>query len=139
MINYKFGLYYAITRAKGFIPEVGLNGYAGIGGYFWIYESMPDNKPVPFSNLQGVLYGGIGIQSIWQVDSSGSLLYVVANNYYQPSVGYAFRPSSGVAFPVTAGGTLFQIDVQTPFISLVTENRWQPLKEHFLIGMGLTF
>ena len=137
LLNYRLGLYYAVTHSKGFLPEIGINGYGGIGNYSW----RNSNSAIYFgvnSNLQ-LSYGGVGIHSIWQVDSSGTLLYVVANNYYQPNVGYAFRPSFGVAFPVTAAGTLFQFDVQTPFISSVREEDWQPLKKHVVIGMGLTF
>jgi len=141
VLNYRLGLYYAITHAKGFLPEIGINGYGGIGIYTWRSgESNPTMGPIPdFGASLSLSYGGIGFHALWQVDSRGTLLYVVANNYYQPHVGYAFRPSFGVAFPVTAGGTLFQIDVQTPFISKVIEERWQPLKKHFVVGMGITF
>ena len=91
LLNYRLGLYYAVTHSEGFLPEIGINGYGGIGNYSW----RNGNSAIYFgvnSNLQ-LSYGGVGIHSIWQVDSSGTLLYVVANNYYQPNVGYAFRPS----------------------------------------------
>ncbi len=138
LLNYRIGLYYALTHSKGFIPEIGINGFGGIGGYLWIYDSdVIYNGFLP--TFEGVLYGGLGVHSIWKVDSRGTLLYVVANNYYQPNVGYAIRPGVGVAFPITDGALLFQIDVQTPFLSPVQVDRWQPLKRHFVISMGLTF
>ncbi|MBS1537948.1 MAG: hypothetical protein JST20_09385 [Bacteroidetes bacterium] len=137
LLNYRLGLYYAVSHTKGFLPEIGINGYGGTGIYSW----NNGNSGIFFGtdrDLQ-LSYGGLGLHSIWQVDSSGTLLYVVANNYYQPKVGYAFRPSFGIAIPVTAGGTLFQVDIQTPFLSTVTEEEWQPLKKHFVFGMGITF
>ncbi len=139
VFNLRLGLYYAVTKRKGFMPEIGCNGYGGVGLYAWSSGRSPDIVPFSQYDSKDIIYGGLGVHSIWQVDSSGTLLYAVANNYYQPGVGYSFRPSFGVAFPVTAAGTLFQFDVQTPFISSVQEESWQPLKKHIVIGMGLTF
>lgn len=141
LINYRLGLYYATTRSKGWMPELGVNGYFGYGNYSWIVSDYSPS-PAPVPRLGGdlvVSYGGIGVHSIWQVDSSGTLLYAVANNYYQPNVGYAFSPSVGIAIPVTAGGTLFQVDLKAPLLSAVTKKEWQPLKKHFMFTMGLTF
>lgn len=141
LAQYRLGLYYAATHRKGITPELGVNLFGGVGSYAWLAKD-PNPVMVPFPQLSGNLklaYGGLGLHSLWQVDSKGTLLYVVVNNFYQSNVGYAVRPGVGVAFPVTDGGTLFQIDVQTPFLSPVQEKSWQELKTHYAISMGLTF
>ncbi len=145
LLNYRLGLYYALTHTKRFIPEIGVNGFGGIGGYMWIYDSdISTNGYLP--TLEGVFYGGIGIHSIWDVDSEGTQLYIVINSYHQPKVqkdieyvGYAFRPSIGGVFPISANNMLVQIDIQTPFISNELPNGYRSFREHFAVGVGLVF
>ncbi len=141
LLNGRLGMYFAITHSNGYTPELGIDGFSMIGGYSWSEgdKHVSTHNMDFFPETQGIFCGGLALHSVWKIDSSGSLLYAVATNYFQPGVGYALRPSIGAVLSAIPGGTAFQIDIQAPFFSQVTDVGWQPVKSHFAVSIGLVF